>query len=484
MGKRVLVADDSATIQKAFSMVLGGQDGISLVPARSFDEAVAAARQGRPDLVIADIVLGNRTGYELCSALKSDPALRGVPVYILASNQTPYDDGRGRQAGADGHLLKPFESQSLVDKIQDALSRPATAGVAVPRPASSSPPVAAAAPPVGARPMVASVPDDLEDEYGEFTIERSSGSGHAIPAAATSGGAAMATAAPPAAAPAPPAPRPSAHPQPTPPFAPATAQPSASTGSTMGSGASLRPSLIPGARPGATARPQVSVTSASSAPPTAAAQRPVSPPSLPRRNDALADGGFQAKRADQPLPDPGFLPRRPEPLVEAGAAASAGHANIGRTIMGLPAVAIPGMPGSPREARPVPAMVPAVPAAPPAAPPALREARPAAPAPAPVPAAPVAPVVPGTPAITPIGGGRQAAAGSLPLAPVPAVDTAALVSARIDQKVAAIAARGPEFEALAKLSREVIEQVVWEVVPELAEIIIREHVERLANARK
>ena len=55
---------------------------------------------------------------------------------------------------------------------------------------------------------------------------------------------------------------------------------------------------------------------------------------------------------------------------------------------------------------------------------------------------------------------------------------------RLDQKVAAISAKGPEYEAIAKLSREVIEQVVWEVVPELAEIIIREHVERLAASRK
>jgi hypothetical protein len=46
----------------------------------------------------------------------------------------------------------------------------------------------------------------------------------------------------------------------------------------------------------------------------------------------------------------------------------------------------------------------------------------------------------------------------------------------VDQKVAAIAARGPEYEALAKLSREVIEQIVWEIVPELAEAIIREQV--------
>ena len=54
----------------------------------------------------------------------------------------------------------------------------------------------------------------------------------------------------------------------------------------------------------------------------------------------------------------------------------------------------------------------------------------------------------------------------------------AAVGGLVDQKVAAIAAKGPEYEALAKLSREIIEQIVWEIVPELAEVIIREHVEK------
>jgi hypothetical protein len=61
---------------------------------------------------------------------------------------------------------------------------------------------------------------------------------------------------------------------------------------------------------------------------------------------------------------------------------------------------------------------------------------------------------------------------------------AAAVSSAVDQKVAALAARGPDYEAIAKLSREIIEQVVWEVVPELAEVIIRREIDRLASAKK
>jgi hypothetical protein len=60
---------------------------------------------------------------------------------------------------------------------------------------------------------------------------------------------------------------------------------------------------------------------------------------------------------------------------------------------------------------------------------------------------------------------------------VSSVVSAAVASA-VDQKIAEIGARGPEYEAIARLSREIIEQIVWEIVPELAEVIIREHVER------
>lgn len=57
----------------------------------------------------------------------------------------------------------------------------------------------------------------------------------------------------------------------------------------------------------------------------------------------------------------------------------------------------------------------------------------------------------------------------------------ARVADKLNEKMAEISARGPEYEAVAKLSREIIEQVVWEVVPELAEVMIKEHIERLAK---
>src|SRR4051794_33204609 len=119
MPKRVVIADDSVTIQRAFAMTFGGED-VTLVAARSADEGLSMARQMRPDLVIADAVMPGRSGYDLCAAIKSDANLQNTAVYILASAHQPYDDVRGRQSGADGHLLKPFETNTIIDKVRDA----------------------------------------------------------------------------------------------------------------------------------------------------------------------------------------------------------------------------------------------------------------------------------------------------------------------------------------------------------------------------
>src|SRR5262245_61860783 len=169
MSKRILIADDSLTIQKAFAMTFAGED-VTLLAARSADEGLTMARQARPELVIADAVMPGRSGYDLASAIKSDPNLRGVPVYILASQHNPYDESRGRQCGADGSLLKPFESVALVERVKEAIAKGSTTSVAAARPALASVPAAPAAMPARG-PSGPSRSIDLDEDYGEITID-------------------------------------------------------------------------------------------------------------------------------------------------------------------------------------------------------------------------------------------------------------------------------------------------------------------------
>ena len=148
MAKRILIADDSVTIQKAFAMTFAGADDVTVSGARSADEGLALAQRTHPDLVIADGVMPGRSGYDLCASIKADPALRAVPVLILASSQQPYDDARGQKAGADGQLTKPWETNAMMERVRDLLRRGAgaAAGAAHAPGVPAAPPAAARAP--------------------------------------------------------------------------------------------------------------------------------------------------------------------------------------------------------------------------------------------------------------------------------------------------------------------------------------------------
>jgi CheY-like chemotaxis protein len=119
--KQVLVAEDSATMRKVLQLVLSGE-GYYVVTAQCGDEAIRYAHASRPDIVIADLSMDGKNGYDVCSALKSDPALAGIPVLLLHGSAVVYDDAKAKAAQANGDILKPFLSQDLIDKVKSFLS--------------------------------------------------------------------------------------------------------------------------------------------------------------------------------------------------------------------------------------------------------------------------------------------------------------------------------------------------------------------------
>jgi CheY-like chemotaxis protein len=131
MPKTVLLADDSVTIQKVVSISFANED-IELHSVDNGDDAVTRARELRPDLILADVVMPRRSGYDVCEAIKSDPALRHVPVVLLTGTFEVFDEERARRVGADDHITKPFEAQVLVDRVNALLARAAAAPAAAP----------------------------------------------------------------------------------------------------------------------------------------------------------------------------------------------------------------------------------------------------------------------------------------------------------------------------------------------------------------
>ena len=137
MPKTLLLADDSVTIQKVVGLSFASED-IVLVTVSNGDDAVVRARELRPDLVLADIVMPGRNGYEVCEAIKTDPALRHIPVLLLTGTFEAFDQERARRVGADGHVTKPFEAQTLVQQVKDLMARASQAAAQEAAPSSAA----------------------------------------------------------------------------------------------------------------------------------------------------------------------------------------------------------------------------------------------------------------------------------------------------------------------------------------------------------
>ena len=121
MSKKLLLADDSITIQKVIQITFAHED-YELTITDNGDAALAKAQEIMPDLIMTDIYMPGKNGYELTHAIKQDPALRHVPVLLLAGSFEPFDEDKARSCKADAWIEKPFESQSLIDKVAELLS--------------------------------------------------------------------------------------------------------------------------------------------------------------------------------------------------------------------------------------------------------------------------------------------------------------------------------------------------------------------------
>ena len=146
MGKTLLLADDSVTIQKVVGISFASED-IAITTVDNGDDAIQKAREMRPDVILADVVMPGKSGYEVCETVKTDPELRHIPVLLLTGTFEAFDEDRAARAGASGHVAKPFEAQTLVDRVKELLAQPATqaAIVSTPEPVQETPAPASSA---------------------------------------------------------------------------------------------------------------------------------------------------------------------------------------------------------------------------------------------------------------------------------------------------------------------------------------------------
>jgi CheY-like chemotaxis protein len=138
---KVLIADDSMAVRKVAERLLT-QAGLEVALAASGEEALAWLAKEQPDLIISDVIMPGRSGYDVCTFVRSQASLAGTPVLLISGIVNDEVVKQVEVCRADGVLKKPFQGSSLQDKVMALLAQKQP-GAAVPAPA---PAPAAAAP--------------------------------------------------------------------------------------------------------------------------------------------------------------------------------------------------------------------------------------------------------------------------------------------------------------------------------------------------
>jgi two-component system alkaline phosphatase synthesis response regulator PhoP len=120
MSNKILIADDEQNIVISLEFLMK-REGFQVSVANDGEEALARIRADPPDLVLLDVMMPRKTGFEVCQEVKSDPALRCVKILMLTAKGRDTEVARGLAMGADAYMTKPFSTRELVAKVKGLL---------------------------------------------------------------------------------------------------------------------------------------------------------------------------------------------------------------------------------------------------------------------------------------------------------------------------------------------------------------------------
>jgi DNA-binding response OmpR family regulator len=118
--KKILIADDNEQIRESLASILE-DEGYAMWTAKDGAEALRKAREIAPDILILDVMMPEKSGYEVCRTIKSDPDLKKTFVLMLSAKGQETEKERGREVGADEYFVKPFSPSELVARIKNVL---------------------------------------------------------------------------------------------------------------------------------------------------------------------------------------------------------------------------------------------------------------------------------------------------------------------------------------------------------------------------
>jgi DNA-binding response OmpR family regulator len=120
---KILVVDDEVYIVQILEFSLSRIEGYEVITASDGEEALEKVQEGRPDLVVLDVMMPRMDGYEACKRLKAEEATKDIPVILLSAKGRAMDQNRGFEVGADDYITKPFSPRKLIEKINTVLGK-------------------------------------------------------------------------------------------------------------------------------------------------------------------------------------------------------------------------------------------------------------------------------------------------------------------------------------------------------------------------
>ena len=121
MGNKILIADDEQNIVISLEFLMK-REGFEVSIAVDGEEAVDRIRSEKPDLVLLDVMMPKKSGFEVCQEVKADPDLAAVKILMLTAKGRDTEVAKGLALGADAYLTNPFSTKELVEKVRSMLA--------------------------------------------------------------------------------------------------------------------------------------------------------------------------------------------------------------------------------------------------------------------------------------------------------------------------------------------------------------------------
>ena len=120
MSRTILIADDEPNIVISLEYLMK-REGYAVSVARNGEEALAAIRRDGPELVLLDVMMPKKSGFEVCQEVRADDALKDTLILMLTAKGRDTDIAKGLGCGADAYMTKPFSTRELVQKVREML---------------------------------------------------------------------------------------------------------------------------------------------------------------------------------------------------------------------------------------------------------------------------------------------------------------------------------------------------------------------------